>query len=69
MGTGVSKHSELSSNEMLARFVDTGHIPPTDSFWPRLLAFHLMPPISKYFFISSFSFKEFYYTKFGIILQ
>ncbi|CAG9794474.1 unnamed protein product [Diatraea saccharalis] len=44
MGVAISKYSEISSNELLARFCSAEVICPNDPFWNQMLAFNINPP-------------------------
>ncbi|XP_034838696.1 dymeclin [Maniola hyperantus] len=44
MGIAVSKYSDISNNELLARFCSNEVISPNDPFWNQLLAFNIQIP-------------------------
>ncbi|XP_063835597.1 dymeclin [Ostrinia nubilalis] len=44
MGVAVSKYSELTANELLARFCSSEVICANDPFWNQMLAFNINPP-------------------------
>lgn len=44
MGVAISKYSEISSNELLARFCSAEVVCPNDPFWNQMLAFNINPP-------------------------
>ncbi|XP_049882633.1 dymeclin [Pectinophora gossypiella] len=46
MGVAISRYTELSANELLARFCSSEVICPNDPFWNQLLAFNITPPSS-----------------------
>ncbi|KPJ11022.1 Dymeclin [Papilio machaon] len=44
MGVAISRYSDISSNELLARFCSAEIICPNDPFWNQLLAFNIQLP-------------------------
>ncbi|RVE44984.1 hypothetical protein evm_010348 [Chilo suppressalis] len=44
MGVAISKYSEISSNELLARFCSDEVLCPNEPFWNQMLAFNINPP-------------------------
>ncbi|XP_073965031.1 dymeclin [Choristoneura fumiferana] len=46
MGVAISRYAELSTNELLERFVSPDIICPNDPFWNQMLSFNITPPSS-----------------------
>ncbi|CAK1593414.1 unnamed protein product [Parnassius mnemosyne] len=44
MGVAISRYSDISTNELLARFCSSEIICPNDPFWNQLLAFNIQLP-------------------------
>ncbi|CAK1548985.1 unnamed protein product [Leptosia nina] len=46
MGISVSRYSDITNNELVARFCSTDVISPNDPFWNQLLAFNIQLPLN-----------------------
>lgn len=48
MGISISRHTELTQNDYLKRFVDKIHIPANEiEFWNNFLQYHIQLPSNR----------------------